>query len=57
MFPPRAVGGAKSFNAKAGMPLTGDFASFIYCNKPFGSGGELSTQVALNPACHIDHQA
>ena len=51
-----ALWGANSFNTKAGMHSAGDLAPFIYGNMPFGSGGELSKQEALDLACYIDSQ-
>jgi cytochrome c len=52
-----ALWGSNSFNAKAGMHSAGDLAPFIYGNMPFGSGGELSRQEAMDLACYIDSQA
>jgi cytochrome c len=51
-----ALWGSNSFNAKAGMHSAGDLAPFIYGNMPFGSGGELSKQEAMDLACYIDAQ-
>lgn len=51
-----ALWGPNSFNAKAGMHSAGDLAPFIYGNMPFGSGGELSKQEAIDLACYIDSQ-
>ena len=52
-----ALWGPNSFNSKAGMHSSGDLAPFIYGNMPFGSGGELAKQEALDLACYIDSQS
>jgi len=51
-----ALWGPNSFNAKAGMHAAGALAPFVYGNMPFGSGGELSKQEAMDLACYIDSQ-
>jgi cytochrome c len=51
-----ALWGNYSFNSSAGMNSTGDLAPFIYGNMPLHSGGEISTQEAIDLACYIDQQ-
>ena len=51
-----ALWGAQSYNHRAGMSAAGDLAPFIYGNMPLHSGGELTSQEAMDLACYIDTQ-
>lgn len=51
-----ALWGPHSFNASAGMASVSTLARFLQANMPYGSGGELTDQEALDLATFIDGQ-
>jgi cytochrome c len=51
-----ALWGDDSYNASAGMSTPSTFAAFIKSNMPYGSGGLLTDQEAMDIGCFVDAQ-
>jgi cytochrome c len=51
-----ALWGDDSYNASAGMAKPDTLAAFLKSNMPYGSGGLLTDQEAMDIACYIDGQ-